>query len=175
MIRHGEADYTDIDKGNFIGFGRDLAPLKNCKDLDINYDKLKNAEIIVSSPITRALQTAAYITRETRLDLVVDVNLHEWLPDVTQQYKNTDEMFKLYKDFLKNSGVYSSKKQVWESLENLQNRIRKVLDKYYGEYESIVIVAHSMVCKVCAGNINIENGEIVEFDYTPDYEFPNWF
>ena len=39
--------------------------------------RLKNAEFIVSSPYTRALQTAQIISRETGLPVAVDLDLHE--------------------------------------------------------------------------------------------------
>ena len=47
--------------------------------------RLKTAELIVSSPYTRALQTAAIISRETGLKICIEVDLHEWEPDKTNQ------------------------------------------------------------------------------------------
>ena len=52
--------------------------------------RLKNAQIIVSSPYTRALQTASIISKETGLDIVVEPDIREWQPDLTYQYKNSE-------------------------------------------------------------------------------------
>lgn len=73
MIRHGKADYSYGDAHGFIGHGHDLAALDNNHIEDVikaSKDKrLKEATLIVSSPYTRALQTAAIISKETGLDI----------------------------------------------------------------------------------------------------------
>jgi len=111
MIRHGVPDYTYVDEHNFIGHGNDLAPLD--KDyigevINTSKDKrLKNAEIIISSPYTRALQTAAIISRENDLDIVVEPDLREWEPDLTYQYKGRDNVFKFVSPLLRKVfGIY---------------------------------------------------------------------
>ena len=68
LVRHGEPTYKPVDVRKFIGHGRDLAPLtKNGIEgvkKTANDSRLKNCEIIVSSPYTRALQTAAILSKE---------------------------------------------------------------------------------------------------------------
>ena len=92
LIRHGEPDYTDGDTHGFIGHGHDLAPLQQDKlkyVIETSKDpRLKNAQIIVSSPYTRALQTASIISKETGIDIVIEPDIREWQPDLTYQYKN---------------------------------------------------------------------------------------
>lgn len=74
LVRHGEPDYAALEGSAFFGFERDFAPLskngirqarKAAKD-----ERFKNAERIVSSPYTRALQTAQIIAENagTRQD-----------------------------------------------------------------------------------------------------------
>ena len=81
MIRHGKADYSYCDSHNFIGHGNDLAPLSenNISDVvNMSKDKrLKEASIIVSSPYTRALQTASIISKEIGLDIKIEPDLSE--------------------------------------------------------------------------------------------------
>ena len=81
MIRHAEPDYSLCDKHNFIGHGRDLAPLSQ-KGIEQAEETAKDkrlidAELIISSPYTRALQTAAIISRTTGIKLVVEVDIRE--------------------------------------------------------------------------------------------------
>ena len=92
MVRHGEQDYTFTEGRGFPGPARELAPLTERgvaqAEAVAQDSRLKGCQLIVSSPYTRALQTAAVISR--RLDLPIEVvfDLHEWLIDT--QYKNRD-------------------------------------------------------------------------------------
>ena len=103
LIRHGEPDYGNMLEKGFYGFGRSFAPLsetgvkqaeKTAKD-----KRLKTAELIVSSPYTRALQTAAIISRETGLKINVEIDLHEWQVDKTNQITTSEEVIALTKEY----------------------------------------------------------------------------
>ena len=72
-------------------------------------ERLKGAKVIVSSPYTRALQTAAIISKETGLNIEVDMNLREWQPDLTYRYKSKDEMEELIDNTINNSFTEYSK------------------------------------------------------------------
>lgn len=142
LIRHGKPDYTYGDTHGFIGQGHDFAPLKQDRIKDV---RLKNAQIIVASPYTRALQTASIISQETGLEIVVEPDIREWQPDLTYQYKNSDEMKGYYKDYIENNGVYPiNEKRKWETKEQLNNRVMSVINKYKEKYDTIIVVAHKM-------------------------------
>lgn len=95
LVRHGDANYEHMFENGFWGFGRDFATLsekgKQQAEITAKDARLKNAELIVSSPYTRALQTAQIISRETGIRVEVDIDLHEWMPDETNQYKTSEE------------------------------------------------------------------------------------
>ena len=164
LVRHGEADYSDLMEKVFFGFGRDFAPLskigieqveKTAKD-----ERLKTAQIIVSSPYTRALQTAAIISRETGLKICVEVDLHEWIPDKTNQYKTSQEAFSLAKEFYENKGVYPKGQQLkWETFEEVRKRMQRVAEKYAG-FGKVIFVGHSMAFEALTGIENIKPAEI---------------
>ncbi|MBR2037334.1 MAG: histidine phosphatase family protein, partial [Lachnospiraceae bacterium] len=67
---------------------------------------LAGAQLIVSSPYTRALQTAAVISKNTGLDIKVEVGIHEFIPDKTFQVKGEDENRVLHQDFMECFGEY---------------------------------------------------------------------
>ena len=95
FIRHGEPDKLEVDKRGFIGQGRDLAPLtelgiKQAEEVSEN-PILKGCQIIVSSPYTRALQTSAIISKNLGIDIKVEVDIHEFIPDKTFQLKGEEE------------------------------------------------------------------------------------
>jgi len=82
FVRHGEPDYRELEERSYTGFGIDLAPLsekgrQQAQKLSKN-PLLPSAEIIVSSAVTRALETASYVACVTGLPLRVEPLLHEW-------------------------------------------------------------------------------------------------
>lgn len=169
LIRHGEPDYSYGDKHGFIGQGHDLAPLNKEKIKDVintSKDKrLKNAQIIVSSPYTRALQTAAIISKETGIDIEVDSDLREWQPDLTFKYKSKDEMEELYADYNKCEGIYpQGEEKKWESKESLRKRAMSVIEKYK-KYDCVIIVAHKMLFKTITNAKGMEPAEIFEIEF----------
>ncbi len=167
MIRHGVSDYSYVDSHNFIGHGNDLAPL------DMNYIKdvvemskdqrLKNAELIVSSPYTRALQTAAIISKELNLDIIVEPDLREWEPDLTYQY-NGSKIKEIYKDYYSCNGIRPTDRKVnWESKEEVKERIEKVINKYKQSNKCVIFVFHQTAMQSIIGNKKIEPVQIVEY------------
>ena len=95
FIRHGEPDKTGVDNRGFIGQGRDMAPLtelgiKQAEDVSLN-PLLEGCQVILSSPYTRALQTAAIISKNTGLDIKVEIDIHEFIPDKAFQVKSEVE------------------------------------------------------------------------------------
>ncbi|MBO5352792.1 MAG: histidine phosphatase family protein [Lachnospiraceae bacterium] len=169
LVRHGEADYSEMLEKGFYGFGRSFAPLSEkgigqaeAAALD---ERLKSAELIVSSPYTRALQTAAIISRETGLKLCVEVDLHEWEPDKTNQYTTSEEAFSLTREFNLHKGVYPEGQEMkWETLEEVRKRMRKVADKYAG-YNKVIFVGHGMAFRTLTYIEQMKPAEIVECTY----------
>lgn len=167
LIRHGKPDYTYGDTHGFIWQGHDFAPLKkeNIKDvIKTSKDaRLKNAQIIVTSPYTRALQTASIISKETGIDIVVEPDIREWQPDLTYQYKNSEEMKEYYNDYIKNNGIYpTNEKRKWETKEHLRNRGMSVIDKYKEKYDTIIVVAHKMLFQSICDCGDMKPAEIFE-------------
>ena len=169
LVRHGEADYSQLMENGFFGFGRDFAPLSKTGIEQVENtakdQRLKPAQIIVSSPYTRALQTAAIISRETGLKICVEVDLHEWIPDKTNQYKTSDEAFTLAKEFYENKGVYPNSQQMrWETLDEVRKRMQRVVKKYAG-YEKVIFVGHSMAFGTLTNIEEMKPAEIIEWEY----------
>lgn len=170
LIRHGKPDYTYGDTHGFIGQGHDFAPLKEERiDEVIETSKdvrLKKAQIIVSSPYTRALQTASIISKQTGLDIVVEPDIREWQPDLTYQYKNVEEMQAYYDDYIKNNGVYPiNEKRNWETKKQLRDRVMHVINKYKEKYNTVIIVAHKMAFQSICDCGEMKPAEIFEITF----------
>ena len=169
LIRHGEPDYSVCDERGYIGHGRDLAPLSKrgiSQVLKTASDpRLKSADIILSSPYTRALQTAAIISKETNIHIVVEMDLHEWIPDLTFQYSKLEELLESARDFNRHKGIYpNGETRKWESLDSMRNRVRKVLDKY-AHYNIVIMVCHEMLIKTLVHREKINYAEIIDYEY----------
>lgn len=148
LVRHGEADYSTTSKLGFKGHGLDLSPLtdngrEKVKEL-AKKDVFKNSSILISSPYTRAMQTASIIGKYNNLDINVEVLLHEWLPDLGFNYTTKQELIdalRLAKDECINGNIRNIS---FESLLNVRNRVRSVLTKYL-QYDKVIVVCHGIV------------------------------
>lgn len=170
LVRHGEADYSEMMEKGFYGFGRSFAPLSQKGVMQAEAmaldERLKSAQLIVASPYTRALQTAAIISRETGLKICVDVDLHEWEPDKTNQYTTSEEAFELTHEFNLYKGIYPEGQHMkWETLDEMRNRMRRVADKY-ALYNKVIFVGHGMAFRTLSYIEHMEPAEIIECSYT---------
>ena len=169
LVRHGEADYGEMLEKGFYGFGRSFAPLSEAGIMQAEMtaldDRLKSAELIVSSPYTRALQTAAIISRETGLKICVEVDLHEWEPDKTNRYTTSEEVIMLTREFNLYKGEYpSGQRMKWETLDEVRKRMRRVADKY-ANYGKVILVGHGMAFRTLAYIEQMKPAEIIECSY----------
>ena len=84
-------------------------------------------------------------------------------PDLTYQYKNSDEMKGCYKDYIENNGVYPiNEKRKWETKEQLKNRVMSVINKYKEKYDTIIVVAHKMAFQSICDCGDMKPAEIFE-------------
>ncbi len=180
FIRHGETDKSEVDKRDFIGQGRDMAPLtelgvRQAEEVSSN-PLLKDCRIIISSPYTRALQTAAIISKNTGLDIKVEVDIHEFIPDKTFQLKGEEENQLLHKDFMNCLGEYpEGEVRKWETITEIIERTKPVFDKYVDQgYERIIVVAHGGVIRRYTGVGVIKHCEICEVDYSKEFKCFGW-
>ena len=148
LIRHGEPRYDNVKKHNLVAYLGELTKLGVEQAEKVSRDKrLQGAEIIVSSPFTRALQTAAIISKNTGIPLTVETAFHEWLEDTTH-LKTLDEDYcnLADKEFLENDFKrVETNSTRYESIEQLANRAYPAMQEYVeAGYKKIIVVAHAM-------------------------------
>lgn len=178
IVRHGEADYSYCIDNGWFGLGLNLAPLTSLGQTQANklsYNSVfEDAQLIVSSPYTRALQTASIISTNNNIPLVVEPDLHEWIPDLSYQNNFEDEE-KISNEFLANEGLWSKGKvKQWEPIDALHKRVFNVLDKYLN-YKKIVIVTHAVVMYHLTGFDSLYHCRYEIIDYSDSFEAPGWF
>ena len=161
LIRHGKADYSYAEKTGHLAVFANLAPLhrdyvymvdKTAKD-----KRLADADLIIASPYTRALQTAATISKQTGLDITMESDLMEWQEDLSYTFNSFDIQNQRIEEFLRGDYTHC------ESKEHLRDRVMAVLKKYK-KYKKVVVVFHCMAILAVTGLMReIENAEIIEF------------
>jgi broad specificity phosphatase PhoE len=180
FIRHGEPDKSYVDEKGFIGQGRDLAPLSHLGITQANevshHPLLDDGQLIISSPYTRALQTAAIISKNTGIEINVEIDLHEFIPDKTFMVKGEEENISFHKDFMRHQGEYpEGETRKWETISEIIKRSKPVLDKYMSmEYTKIIVVAHGGVIRRYTGERFIDYCEASEIEYTDKFACYQW-
>jgi alpha-ribazole phosphatase len=156
LIRHGETSMnrsgvllgsTDSDL-NELGISQAVELAKAFKNIEL--------DIIVSSPLKRALKTAAHIAAEKDLDIKKDENLKEINFGIWEGMK--------YKEIIKlNPKEWEVKGENWldfspecgESFRNFYSRvsseINTILDQYKGK--RIAVISHDGVMKAIASKL----------------------
>jgi broad specificity phosphatase PhoE len=173
VMRHGERDYQPCYDRGFIGQGLELAPLteigeKQAEEAAMN-PLIDGCSLIVSSPYTRCLQTAAIVSRIRNIPLKVEVDLHEWIPDLSFQNKPGEG--KAYgTEFALNEGKYPEGETCrWETVEMMEKRLIGVLNKYRS-YDKILIVTHGMLMHQIKPYGHIPNCFVDSFIYDENFK-----
>lgn len=173
FMRHSEPDYSFVEEKKYIGHGIDLAQLTE-NGIQIaehaSFDsRLDHAEIIVSSPYTRALQTATIISKNRQLNIKVELDLHEWLPDLSFQYSSKAEATKARKLCMEYKGVCLADSEIkFENLKNVFNRAKNVLLRY-SRYKKIIVVTHGIVIRRFVFEPDIPFCGILELDFDESF------
>lgn len=155
FVRHSEPDYSMFDQHDnprlYAGFGRDLAPLtekgRALAQKVASSSVFAQAQAVIASSVTRALETATYIAHAQQLPLLVEPFFHEWRPDLLGQNASQDEAILAHRLFLENSGAVPESSPVrYETAAEMKERFLQALEKYKA-YDRIVIVCHGMLIR----------------------------
>ena len=162
FVRHGEPDYCELEERSYTGFGIDLAPLSEKgrqQAQELSKDPfLSSAEIIISSAVTRALETASYVVCATGLPLRVEPLLHEW-----QVYESGIDRFEEARRlFLENNGKLLPNSPVqYETAVEMKTRFLECMAKYR-EHQTVVVVAHRMLMRQFVPDEKIDFCQVIE-------------
>ena len=167
LVRHGEPDYSEINTKIYRDFGTHLCPLtsRGCEQIKntAKDSRLKNAELIITSPYVRALQTAAILSKELGVEIVVETDLHEWLANKYYIFENEEVAKENIAEFDALNGNYPvGLEKNWETFEMMRTRALKVLEKYKG-YSHVIVTCHGRLMQAITGCHHPEYGEVFEF------------
>ena len=166
FVRHGKTDYSKRNTGIYQGFGVNLAPLseKGIRQIDeaAKDPCLQGADLILCSPYTRAVQSAAILSQKLGADIIIETDLHEWIADTDYRLVSDEEEDAAYETYLNSGGRHSSDADRWEETEALRKRILNVLRKYEA-HPKVIVVGHETMIRAVTGCGHIKCGAIIEF------------
>lgn len=145
VVRHGQTDYNI----NGLFQGRKDIPLNSVgiKQAEETAQKFKNipVDIILVSPLTRAKETAKYISNVTGIKPVIEQDLIERnFGDMEGKPNRKDCNIKMLLDYEKNYNICNV-----EPIQSLFKRVSdcldKIIDKYMGK--NVVLVTHGGVAQ----------------------------
>lgn len=158
LVRHGEADYDKLASFTpvYEGARRDLAPLteRGIAQVRATAEGLRAVRpaLVVSSPYTRTLQTAALLAGGLGCELRVDPALHDWLPvrdgriPVTAAaVRRATEEYELWRA----TGVLPADRH-WETDAEMAQRLTAAVARHTAS-GPLVVVSHEAVIKAAVG------------------------
>jgi broad specificity phosphatase PhoE len=155
LIRHGEAYYELATKRSLIGGAREFVPLTQRGEQQVEelaqVLKKEQPQLILVSPMTRALQTAALLNRVINVPLKVAFDLHEWWPDLTFRYASSEESLDAFFEMMAAGGEWpQGETRNWEPMSSVRRRVKGVLAQYT-HLERVFVVCHGVVIRSLLG------------------------
>jgi broad specificity phosphatase PhoE len=108
---------------------------------------------LLSSPMTRALETAAIVGRRIGLDPVVEVELREWLPDRDMRWSTAAQVEATYEAMLEAPDLPSPP---WETMDELRHRAWGALRPYFDCAGPVIAVCHEVLIHALTGEPRTE-------------------
>lgn len=135
--------------------------LEQAKNLAKEIKMFGNIDVIICSPLQRAIQTAQIVSDRIGVPFVIDERLTEW------DYGKYEGMDRHADGFAKNKTEFGVKMgKTGESLLELAHRVYGFLDEIINNYENenILLVSHGGVCRIIETYFNdMTNDEFLNF------------
>ena len=156
LIRHGEPDWRLAAggglKGAEVGWAAHIVPLTAAGIRQIENAAVpleaEDYQLVISSPMTRAFQSASVVSRILDLDLRVEFNLHEWVCGWRDSLELVGDTVV---EMLALDGEWPpGETRDWEPLSSVRARVSRVLDRYM-TFPRVVVVCHETVIFSLAG------------------------
>ena len=170
FVRHGQADFSQAGAKLYQGAAFNMLTLSELGVQQIKTaacdERLKNAELIISSPFGRTLHSAAILSKELGLDIRVETDLHEWAADAVElSYLPQEEADRHYQALHDNHGHHPiGETPAWESVEQMKERVFAVLEKYR-DRRCVIVCCHGTLMEYVLDIPHPSNGQIVRFEY----------
>ncbi len=165
LMRHGQPDFSGLEKWNARGWPADLAPLAATGEEQVarQLDRIAgfDPQIVLASPVTRALQTALLVLQRVRVACKVEFDLHDWVPDLALQRISLEDLQKRQSEFDRLHGEWpAGETRPWETNSAMRARVIGVLNRYLG-YQRVLVVYHREPIRVLVGPVDVGMADVV--------------
>ena len=144
--RHGQ---TEFNRKELILGTTDIelneTGLRQAEELAEKVAELGEIDLIIASPMKRAMKTAQTVAAKTGLSIITDERLREW------DYGRYEEQSRFAEGFAENKVNFGVRMGVTgESLLQFSHRVYSALDDIIEKYsdKTVLIVSHGGVCRV---------------------------
>lgn len=168
LMRHAETDWRQVNARRWRGLLNDFAPLTEagrqqaCAAADALSSR--GIDLIVTSPMTRALETASTVSAALKVPMRVALDLREWLPDETWSWTTAQEVVEAYQDMVRHEGVRPEGHPFrWEPLQSVRTRAEAVLAELPSQL-TVLAVCHEVVIYALTGKEATEHCSIVAYN-----------
>lgn len=167
FVRHGVADDTEMGSKFYRGIDMYLCKLSSDGIAQIesaaNDERLQGADIIICSPYTRAVHSAAILSKSLGVPIAVETDLHEWCADKSFAQISDEESLAALKEFFACRGEYpAGEERAWETVSDIRSRVLAVLRRY-SSYRRVIVIGHGIVILALTGE-ELPNGGVTEFE-----------
>ncbi|MCC7407698.1 MAG: histidine phosphatase family protein [Phycisphaeraceae bacterium] len=177
LMRHGQPAFDAFAHRTLIGGCHDWIPLSpqgieqvHAAALDWRQTHaphlIKPFDLILASPMTRALHTAALVSRILDLPMHVEFDLHEWLPDLTFRYESFAPVQQAIDDRKQCHNEWPpGQTRTWEPFSQVRKRATAVLERYTDK-QSVLVVCHHTLIQALTGQ-SLDHAQSLPFDLVP--------
>ncbi len=168
FVRHGDAESDEL----LLGAELDLRSLTELGTSEAEAAATHLAAIhvrrLITSPLARAVETAAIIAKRLGLPIIEEADLIEWRPSLSGQAVAGTESTRRAREMWALGGEWpAGESKDWEPLSALRDRAVGGLRKHGGDGASIV-VTHGALIESILGDM-VETGEVRRWDWTPTW------
>jgi len=168
LMRHAQPDFSALERLNSAGWPVDIAPLATSGEQQVIGQMSKiiefNPEVIVASPLTRALHTAALVLAKIDVPFKVEFDLYDWLPDIQYKRLTMDELRARQNEYNSLKGEWpAGETRPWETVSGMRRRVTDVLRKYEA-YSRVLAVFHQEPIRVVSGAGEVGLAALVRFE-----------
>lgn len=170
LMRHAETDWPQVNSRKWQGPLNDFAPLTEAgrEQAQRAAEKLtdRGIDLIVSSPMTRALETAGGVSVVLKVPIRIALDLREWLPDETLSWTTSRQVIAAYNDMIRHGGVRPEGHALcWEPLDAVRTRAQGALAALPGEL-TVLAICHAVVIYALTGQEVTEHCGVVPYQRT---------
>jgi broad specificity phosphatase PhoE len=157
LMRHAETDWTQVNKRRWAGLANDFAPLtdlgrQQAADAASHVARLQPS-ILLTSPMTRAMETAAIIGRRIGIDPTVDIDLREWLPDKSMTWSSSEDVQAAFAAMIDSAGRDELPTAAgWETLSEVRSRALGALRPFIARDGTALAVCHGVLIHAVTGH-----------------------